>query len=324
MPAKKQKNDAPAFRLHRKAVGLTYSCPVDQDDNPITLHEDILDYLTDKYNDNDYIIGKEKHESGKIHWHCYFKFYAAIDSTDPHLFDIKGVHPNICSGSPGKGWMGYCIKDKEFKTNFYKMCAYSTALKLETAQEAIDYLWQERPRDMSLSAHNMIPNLNNHFAPVHEQKRYYGPYPHYFYPGDIVDDEFVHTPFDPDTHSLLLTGPPGIGKTQFARYLLGDCDYVKGSLGQLKGVKYDKPLLFDEINTLTMDPEASKELTDVENGGSFHMRYNDPVIPPGIRRIFCHNLEFPFRNPHEAVYGRRVVSHRIQPFPIVPLPQFVD
>jgi hypothetical protein len=62
---------------------------------------------------------------------------------------------------------------------------------------------------------------------------------------------------------------------------------------------------------LGADPEQSKEVTDVENGGSIKMRYKDVTIPPGVRRVFVHNIEHPFRNPSGAVYGRRLVTHVI-------------
>ena len=168
-----------------------------------------------------------------------------------------------------------------------------------------------------MSAHNIEENLRKKFKKVEDQKRFYGPFPHYFYPGEIIDDNFVHADFDPTTHSLLLVGPPVIGKTQFARYMLGDCDYVKSKLEGLRTCRFDKPILFDEICMLgtdkkPIDPEDSKEITDVENGGSISARYRDIAIPCGIQRIFCSNMQHPFRNPNEAVYGRRVHTHVIE------------
>ena len=87
---------APGFRVNRKAFGLTYSCPKTADDNPITTHKELIEFLETK-GVCEYIVGKELHESGKVHWHAYVKYDHAIDSVDARLFDVKGVHPNIGS-----------------------------------------------------------------------------------------------------------------------------------------------------------------------------------------------------------------------------------
>lgn len=185
------------------------------------------------------------------------------------------------------------------------MSDYKTALAMPTVDDAIAHLWQTQPKDMCHSGHNIEANLRKRFKPTLEQKRYFGPFAKHFYPID----------FDPSTHALLLTGPPGVGKTQFARYFLGDCDYIKGTLEGLRCLDFDKPVLFDEISMLAADPEQSKEITDVENGGTIAMRYKDVSIPPSVPRVFCHNVSHPFRNPNEAVYGRRVHHHVIGQVP---------
>lgn len=82
MPGKaKEKGN---FRVNRKAFGLTYSCPTDpavmiDNDNPIQTHAELLEFLDTKV-PNQYIIGKELHESGKVHWHVYVKYDHIIDS----------------------------------------------------------------------------------------------------------------------------------------------------------------------------------------------------------------------------------------------------
>lgn len=303
----------PGFSVDRKKFGLTYSCPVNADNNPIESREELLELLVTKFGECDYIICTEQHENGKNHYHAWLKFNAKVRSTSAAIFDLKGVHPNCID--PGQGWKSYVVKQGEYITNCYETNPYSEALRKDTFQEAINYLWEKRPRDMALSAHNIEENLRKKFKPPVLQKRFYGPFPHYFYPGQIVEDQFVHADFDPTTHSLLLVGPPGIGKTQFARYMLGDCDYVKSKLETLRTCRFDKPILFDEVCMLgaKIDPEESKEITDVENGGTIKARYKDIAIPCGIKRIFCTNMEHPFRNPNEAVYGRRVHSHVIRP-----------
>jgi hypothetical protein len=303
------------FRINRKAFGLTYSCPRGEAcrdlpagehhpqckcENPIKTHKELIEFLDGK-GVHEYIVGKEAHKSGKTHWHAYVKYDTIIDSTDARIFDCNGVHPNIVDGAPGKGWQAYCTKDKEYETNFYGTNPFKKATLCDSAEEAIDMLWQTRPEDMCKHGDRIEENLRKRLGAKHLQKRYDGPYPQEFYPSG----------WDPDTHALLIVGPPGLGKTQFARYLLGDCDYIKGDLEPLRKIRFDKPILFDEVHMLEKDPEQSKEITDIENGGTIHMRFKNVQIPPGIRRVFVHNKEHPFRNPSGAVYGRRVHTHII-------------
>jgi len=144
---------------------------------------------------------------------------------------------------------------------------FREAMACDDPDEAIQLLWERVPAEMCKNGHHIENNIRNRKRPIHEQKRYAGPYPPEFYPPDD---------WNPDTHALLIVGPP---------------------------------LLFDEISMLDAHPEQSKEITDIENGGTIKMRYKPVIIPPGIKRVFLHNIEHPFRNPDGAVYGRRVVTH---------------
>ena len=262
----------------------------------------LIKFLDETGGHHEYIVGKELHKSGKTHWHVYVKFDQIFDSWTHVCFDCEGVHPNITNGAPGKGWQAYCIKDKQYESNFYGTNPFQKAMQSASAEEAVDLLWQTRPEDMCKFGDRIEENLRRRMTSKQPYKQYTGPYPSEFYPSG----------WNPETHSLLLVGPPGLGKTQFARYLLGDCDYVKGNLEPLKTCRFDKPILFDEVHMLEEDPEQSKEVTDVENGGTLKMRYKNVQIPPGIKRVFVHNIEYPFRNPSGAVYGRRVHRHVIE------------
>jgi hypothetical protein len=324
-----KKEKIKGFRIAQKEIGLTYSCPRSGEccnmsteekargehlpdcncDNPIHTHQELIDFLDEK-GINQYIIGKEHHKSGKVHWHVYVKYDNVIDSIDPRIFDCNRVHPNIVKGKAGKGWMAYCTKEKEYETNFYATDPFKKAMMCSNVDEAIDMLWQTRTEDMCKQGDRIEENLRRRMTTKATEPRYDGPYPSEFYPTD----------WKPETHSLLIVGPPGLNKTQFAKYLLrhmyGDYDYVKGDLEPLKKCRWDKPILFDEVHMLGsdrkyVDPEQSKEITDVENGGTIHMRFKNVSIPPGVKRVFVHNKLHPFRNPSDAVYGRRVHTHVI-------------
>lgn len=287
------------FRFHAKKVGLTYSCPTAAQDNPIPGMTELRDSLN--LGPSKYVIAEELHESGKRHYHCYFHCDTKIDTTVATFFDRFGVHPNIIN-KPGQGWIAYCKKDKNYITNIEEG-SFKTALEMETPDKAIDYLWQHEPRQMCLNGHNIERNVRQRLNPPYEAAEYLGPYPKHYYP----------SAWNHKTHALLLWGPPGICKTQFAKYLLkhtveGPIQFFKKNPELLKQSKL--PFVFDEINMNTRAPDDSREITDVENGGSISARNQDAQIPP-VPRIFTANYEFPFKNPFDSVYGRRLVTHHV-------------
>lgn len=87
--------------------------------------------------------------------------------------------------------------------------------------------------------------------------------------------------------------------------------FAKGGIDSLKGIDTGVPFIFDEVNMHLprFNPDDSREITCVEGGGTVTARNTDVEIPPGVPRIFTSNMEFPFKNPGEAVYGRRVIMH---------------
>lgn len=299
MPRKKG-----GFRVSRKDFGFTWSCPTKAAANPIQSVEMIKDFFTELGGQHRHVIAREAHLSGKFHFHAYIKFDTKFESCNAKVFDIAGVHPNILNTKPGPGWIEYCKKAGDYISNI-EVSAWSTALEMPSAKEAIDYLWEKKPQDMCKFGQNIERNVRQRMSPpAPSAKLYFGPYPKHFYPD-----------YDSTTLSLLLWGPSGLNKTQFARYFMahnhGDYDYVKGTHEALKTINFDKPFIHDEVNMTDQIPDSSKELTDVENGGSLWARFKPITIPPGVPRIFIANQQCPFHNPDNTVYARRVHTHHI-------------
>jgi len=293
-----------AFRFNAKAVGLTYSCPTSMSDNPIDSCEDLKGLLaaTAGFMDK-YVISEERHASGARHYHAYIKFQETIDTRSARFFDVKAVHPNIIR-QPGKGWIQYVKKMGNFISN-EEANHWTEAMGMATVEDAVDHLWKTETQSMCKSGNMIASNIATRMAPSPQAKLFYGPFPKWMH--DCLAD------WDPTSHSLLLTGIPGQGKTQFARYIMahhfGDFNFVKKNHEDLKDLRNLRlPLLYDEINFLTREADESKEITDVENGGSVHCRFKSVTIPPGVPRIFLSNEPTPFHDPHGAVYGRRLVS----------------
>ena len=292
------------FRIHRKQVGLTYSCPIDRE-HPIESRETIRDSITEKFGANIHYVCREFHKNGEHHYHANFKFDTELDIEDPRAFDLNGVHPNIIHGGPG--WIKYLSKsDPDVLTNV-EPCAFRQALAAATVAEGMDILALRRPSDYLRFGQSMERNLRRRLETPRTAILYYGPYVSSWFPSN----------WEPYRHSLLLWGAAGINKTQFARYLLshlvGEYDYIKGSHESVKHLSMRRPFIHDEIKCLSdkCTPENSREITDVENGGEVECRNSNVSIPPGLPRIFISNLAFPFRDPQQSVYGRRVVSHEV-------------
>lgn len=277
------------FRINRKKIGLTYSCPKDKADNPIESKEELLDFLEKKSGHCQYIVAKELHESGKKHYHVYANFDDVVDTTNQLFFDFKGVHPNIIK--PGNGWMAYCRKDKEFITNIEKN-PFSEAIEQSSVKEAVDFLWKKRPQCMALNGDRIERNI---------AKRMKTPKPR---PPDYESYEWE--PLE-DIKSTVLIGKSGIGKTQYALW----SKHFKNPLhishmDKLRHFNEDihDGIIFDDMNFRHLPRESQIHLLDWDLEREIHVRYNVATIPANTRKIFTANT-FPFNYDDEAI-DRRV------------------
>lgn len=291
------------FSINRKKVGLTYSCPILFEENPIPSADYIVNELTDKFGPNLHLVCQELHESGKKHYHANLKFDNKLDVHDPLAFDLKGVHPNIIN--PGGGWESYVAKTGEYVTNYFKRNPYAAAIASGSVSAGLAIIAQSDPGAYLRFRSQLECNLRQHLAQAGRVVSIYdGPYLPAWYPVD----------WRSSTHSLLVWGESGRHKSQYIRYLMshlfGEYDYIKGSHESVKKLSMALPFIHDEIYQCkaTDIPANSRELTDVEAGGNIICRNSNVDIPPGIPRIFISNLEFPFQNPQGSVYGRRLIS----------------
>jgi len=304
-----------SFRVNRKKFGLTWACPKCKPlddynsvlepptefwDNPIPDKDAIQNHL-ENLGKCKYLISEELHENKTRHYHAFVNYEKPIDSINPRLFDVCGVHPNILT--PKGGWEAYVAKHGDFSTNYYESNPWTAALNLPNSEAAIEHLWTKVPRDMCVSGDRIEAQIRKRMRPTYEYKVFNGPFPSNYYPET----------YDMFTHSLLICGPPGIGKTQLARYLLGKCEFCKASLDQLKTLNFEFPFIMDDIDFRNSPELVGKELTDVENGGNVPNRYADIFIPPGVPRIFTSNYQYPFADYTGAIYGRRLVTLNLFP-----------
>jgi hypothetical protein len=286
-----------SFRFQAKKVGLTYSCPKSAENHPFDAgwedgrSEKLLEFFETFGNIDQWTISQEKHESGKFHYHCYIKWNEKIDSKNPRVFDYLEVHPNVIK-SPGKGWEGYVTKDKEFDSNYWECDPFAMAADMSDPEEACEYLWKKRPRDMALSGDRILSNLMRKkckMDPLKPQSSFKLP---------------METDF---SRAIILVGEPGIGKTQYAR------SHFKRPLtcDQNDDMKNWKPgchdgLILDDISFNHMPINNQIKILDIETSRSVHARNRDARLTPAPIIITCNYERYPPVDMNDGAIARRV------------------
>lgn len=278
---------------NRKKHFLTYSCPVDADDNPISSKEFLLDALKERGEIERYVVGAELHKDGKTHYHAYIELQ--VNTKDCRYFDVAGVHPNWAVGIFGRH-VKYSQKFGDFITEGCegKVNHFAEASKKRTAEEAIGYLWENEPKSMCVNGHNIERNLKRKLdTSKFKPKLYYGPY---------LDK--APADWERDTQTLLVTGDIGAGKTQWARWFCehdGGYFYCKGSLEMLKHWKGQPWIIFDDIDVARYNFDCWADVFDVNEGGAITCRYGDILIQPGIKKIWLQNPTVQIKDAHNRV-----------------------
>jgi len=263
---------------------------VEAEDNPIPDCATILAFAQAIGDVSAYSIGEELHENGKRHYHAALDFEDAIQTEDCRKFDICGVHPN---------WRKCEKRHWRYTQKFGKFIAsqvidiWGEASRKRTAAEAVDFLWEQKPQDMAKFGRNIERNLRRRIDTVSKPSlRWFGPH-------------LQEPPKDwrPDEQTLVVVGPIGRGKTQWAKYFAEHSGkkwcYVKNSLEALKhawkpGVEL---IIFDDIGIEKYQNSSGAgrrddwgDVFDITDGGDLNMRGGGGFqMPPGIWKLWLCN-----------------------------------
>lgn len=278
------------FRVNAVKVGLTYSCPQDADSNPIPSKEALLEVLQNVSSIPiaKYIIAVEKHESGKLHYHCFLHYEKKIDVTGERAWDAFGVHPNVLKGTPKKYWEDYCAKDKDYISNYYveKVSKYKAALEASSVTEGLEIIAEHHSRDYLLQRDRIKRNLEEHHlatrttAPkiTHETWSAYG------------RELRGSIPMIWNRKAIVICGPTNLGKTALAMGLSTQ-PYLVSHMDQLRTIPFGTThLVLDDMSFSHLPRSTILHLMDLEHDRTIHARYAAAVLASGLPRIFTTNL----------------------------------
>lgn len=248
--------------------------------------------------------GVEQHEDGNYHVHLGL---VRVDNKAVKVgrrLDIEGVHPNVSPHVPTidskRAALRYPLKEDEepivsFDEDIEELFEADTstngnsrnggcwalALEADTYEGALDIIKSNEPKEFILRHREITTFFEAYFTPP-------------FKPTYAATD-FVVDPIDwenvPMRNSVVICGPPNIGKSQYALAQLGENPLFVSHMDFLTKFKpaCHTGILFDEVSFKKFPPTSFISVLDRELPRQIHCRYRVATIPPGTKKIICVN-----------------------------------
>lgn len=113
-----------------------------------------------------------------------------------------------------------------------------------------------------------------------------------------------------DITTLVIVGPTGIGKTEFAKSLLPKALFIRhlDRLLEYQSEEYEG-IIFDDMAFTHMHREAQIHLLDWDCDSDMHIRYTVATIPRNTRKIFtCNERNGPIFDELDPAIKRRITN----------------
>lgn len=297
------------FRLNAKHVFLTYP-RTSAAASKLALRDHIV-LLTPR--PEHYRIAEERHADGATHLHALLVYGSRINIKRADHYDFMGHHPNITAVRSPKRVYNYCGKEDPAPLDSGSIGSHlglgaSDADRTRSRRDFVDLAREgrtEEAREAFINKHPKDYLVNR--ERVEDALTALAPKkPRPILGGWREPDGFAWD----QSKSLHIWGGPNLGKTEWAKHLAGGDYCFITHIDDLKRLKGEKYLLFDDLNFLTYPREFAVALCDVANDRSIHCRYHPARIPAGTYRIFTSNEEniWP-EDPHGALQRRLQTIH---------------
>jgi len=291
----------PSYRLKGKRFHLIYSrCDATATDLYRFLCELDIDILRCR-------IGQEKHADGGGHLHCALELRNPLDKRNAaRFFDYSGHHPQIKPKRTKPEWkatwlyVGKDGQDQTFGSPFdgeddVPMLLSELARTSRTYLEYLDTI-EKRGTQFGLAKEiwQEVNSGNETITISDENAATFGP-------GTLESVQLSDLPFPTgDLRSLVLQGPPQIGKSTWAIHRMPrPCLWVT-HIDDLCAFRsgYHVSIIFDDMCFQHLPRQTQLHLACNRQARSLHCRYVRAKLPRGLFKVFTCNMGsicFPFK-----------------------------
>lgn len=320
-------SDKKTFRIYARKIFLTYS----QVDPEYKLN-DVLEQLEYKVGRFSYIISKEAHKDGGVHFHVLLIRTKKFNIMSPYFFDLeindKLIHGNYKPVNNLNATVHYACKDKQYITNLENL----QEGHLLTAKEFIYQQVQLKGLDKALLEYSQthkekalagvsLSALKKHFTDIKKFEL--------STKIDNIDTPFTLKDFKIDSplqewiknpnKTLILAGKTGIGKTEFLKAVAKECFSKtlmvthKEDLRRLDDT-YDS-IIIDDVNIAELEDTQLLSLLDNQANKSLRVLYDTVFKKKGLGQMIAMNkkeLVKLFPRLREERMLRRVFFHHVE------------
>jgi len=306
------------FRLQASKVHLTYKTHLDLEAFTAFLQKcparKIFSFVHEEGSES------EKEPTPYEHTHVFIWFKQPLNTIDPRYFDFEKIHPNIQNKKSIK-WakhivLHYHLGEKKGSDNktFQKDPVF-------LHQEGVaEWKFEEDQYKIAIAAPTLVdaglelgvePKSLADIKTLRAESKKRGfdciaasctrEYKKINWTELLSDNDVGRAP-----HSVVLRGPPCIGKTNFAISQFPNTFKVE-DLDELKSLPEDTQcIVFDECLFDKCSKKTQVSLTDWEQPRTIHTRNTNARIPANVHKIFtCNEDEHNFGpNPHPSVLSR--------------------
>lgn len=297
-------NPKKKFRISARKIFLTYSqVPIE------ATKEELLKQLQHKVDFDEYVIGKESHQDGGIHFHALLvasKKKFSIKRAD--LLDVQ-LHGKVYHGNYGK--VRHFVESAEYVAKGGDYISNLESIqngKMISPEGAIIQRFKKVGRRLTLLEHlkndpkkaigkTDLLSLNKTFNLIEQLQAAEPEIPTSPYKiENFIVEEGLRRWLDSDqSTTLILVGPAASGKTQFSRAYAQAKELKSLTLSNLQGLSRLTPehqcLLFDDCSFANLQIEQLLGILEIEYPKDIRILYGVKQKPSRLIQIIAMNPE---------------------------------